>query len=68
MTPVKELIAHRRVPLKAGEASELRFLITDDSLCAVRENGKRVLEKGEYTLMIGGSSREIDLQWVRFRV
>lgn len=68
MTPVKELIAHRRVPLKAGEEAEIRFTITDDSLCAVRESGKRLLEKGEYTLMIGGSSRDMDLQWVRFRV
>jgi beta-glucosidase len=68
MTPDKELIAFRRVPLKAGEETELRFSITDDSLCAVREDGRRVLEKGEYTLMIGGSSRDLDLLWVRFRI
>ena len=68
MTPVKELIAHRRVPLRAGESAELRFPIPDDCLCAVRDDGRRVLEQGEYTLMIGGSSRDMDLLWVRFRV
>ena len=42
--------------------------IPDDALCAVRDDGRRVLEKGEYTLMVGGSSRDEDLTWVRFSV
>ena len=68
MTPVKQLIDYRRVPLVAGEEIELRFPIADDSLCAVRDDGRRVLEKGTYTLMIGGSSRDADLQWIHFAV
>ena len=68
MTPVKELIAFRRVPLKAGESVELRIPIEEDSLRCVRDDGSRVLLKGTYTLMIGGSSRDMDLQWVRFTV
>ena len=68
MTPVKQLIDYRRVPLAAGEEIELRFPIAEDSLCAMRDDGSRVLEKGTYTLMIGGSSRDADLQWVRFAV
>ena len=68
ITPVKELVAFRRVPLRAGESAEVRIPIAEDSLCAVRDDGRRVLEKGEYTLMIGGSSRDEDLQWVRFEV
>ncbi|NLI21617.1 MAG: glycosyl hydrolase [Clostridiales bacterium] len=68
MTPVKELVAYRRVPLRAGEETELTLPIPDDLLCAVRDDGTRALEKGEYTLMLGSSSRDADLQWVRFRV
>ncbi len=66
MTPVKELVAFRRVPLAAGESATLRIPIADDLLAAVRDDGSRVLEKGEYTLMLGGSSRDADLMWVRF--
>jgi len=66
MTPVRELIAYRRVPLAAGEETELRFAIDEDRLCAVRDDGRRVLERGDYTLMIGSSSREMDLQRVHF--
>jgi beta-glucosidase len=66
MTPVKELIDFRRVPLKAGERRELRFDVTMDRLAAVRADGSRVLEKGTYTLMVGSSSREEDLQKVLF--
>jgi hypothetical protein len=68
MTPVKELVAFRRVPVKAGETVNLMIPIEDDMLAAVRDDGSRVLEKGEYTLMIGGSSRDTDLTWVRFSV
>lgn len=68
ITPVKELVDFRRVPLAVGEEKELVFSIPDDRLCAVRDDGSRVLERGEYTLMVGSSSRDADLQWVRFRV
>ena len=37
-----------------------------DRLAAVRGDGSRVLEKGDYTLMVGPSSREQDLQKVLF--
>jgi beta-glucosidase len=66
MTPVKELIDFRRVPLKAGEAREIRFTLSMDRLAAVRADGSRVLEKGTYTLMVGPSSRDEDLQKVMF--
>jgi len=66
MTPVKELVDFRRVPLKAGESKEIRFDLQMDRLAAVHGDGTRVLEKGEYTLMTGPSSREEDLQKVSF--
>ena len=66
MTPDKELVAFRRVAVAAGQTEPVRIPIPDDCLCAVRDNGKRVLERGDYTLMVGGSSRDADLLWVRF--
>ncbi|MFH1512077.1 MAG: glycoside hydrolase family 3 N-terminal domain-containing protein [Bacillota bacterium] len=64
ITPVKELIDFARVPLSAGEAKEVRFALNMDRLAAARADGSRVLEKGTYTLMVGPSSRDEDLQKV----
>ncbi len=64
MTPVKELADFARVPLRAGEAREVSFTLNMDRLAAVREDGSRALEKGTYTLMVGSSSRDEDLQKV----
>ena len=66
MTPVKELIDFARVPLKAQEAKEVSFSIHTEPLKTVRTDGSRVLETGEYTLMVGSSSRDEDLQKVGF--
>jgi beta-glucosidase len=66
MTPVRELVDFRRVPLKAGERKEVRFDLVMDRLAAVHGDGTRVLEKGVYTLMTGPSSREEDLQKAAF--
>ncbi len=68
MTPVKELVAFCRVPLQAGETARLRIPIAQDRLRAVRDDGSRVLEKGVYTLMVGGSSRDGDLLRLHFDV
>ncbi len=66
MTPVKELIDFARVPLKAGQTEVVCFTIDMEALKAVHGDGKRVLEAGEYTLMVGPSSRDEDLQTVSF--
>ena len=66
ITPVKELIDFQRVPLQSGETREIRFTLPMDRLAAVRADGSRVLETGTYTLMVGPSSRDEDLQTVIF--
>lgn len=66
MTPVKELIDFRRVPLRAGQTEVVCFTVDMEALEAVRGDGSRVLETGEYTLFIGSSSRDEDLQAVTF--
>jgi len=66
MTPEKELIDFCRVPLQSGETKTVAFPIDMRRLHAVHADGSRVLEAGEYTLMVGASSRDEDLQTVQF--
>ena len=68
MTPEKELIDFARLPLNPGETKEVRFALPMGRLAAVRGSGERVLETGTYTIMIGSSSRDLDLQTVQFQL
>jgi beta-glucosidase len=68
MTPEKELIDFARLPLNPGETKEVRFALPMGRLAAVRGSGERVLETGTYTIMIGSSSCDLDLQTVQFQL
>ena len=60
--PVQELKAFQRVPLKAGETRELSFTITPEMLTILDQNMKRVIEPGEFRVMVGSSAADIRLQ------
>ncbi len=73
--PVKELKGFRRIFLKAGESAEVRFDVTPEMLSmwsapAPRGNahafpgtiGPWGIEPGDFTLMVGSSSANRDLQ------
>ena len=64
--PVKELKGFRRIHLKAGEQQQVAFTITPDMLSYYDAEGNSVLEPGEFILMTGPNSR--DLQSVRFNL
>ena len=64
--PVKELKGFRRIHLKAGEQQQVVFSITPDMLSYYDAEGNSVLEPGEFILMTGPNSR--DLQSVRFNL
>ncbi len=66
--PVKMLVDFKRVTLKPGEKQTVRFDIPYESLAIVDEDGKRVVEPGEFDLLIGTSSRDRDLKALRFSV
>lgn len=68
MTPIKELLTFARVTLAAGETKNVCLSIPEDGLLSVRDDGSRVLEKGEYTLMVGPSSQDEDLQSLFFTI
>lgn len=62
--PVMELKGFQRVRLKAGESKQLVFAITPEMLSMLNEKMQTVVEPGEFTIMIGASSRDIKLKQV----
>jgi beta-glucosidase len=66
--PVKELKGFERVSLRPGERTTVAFDITPESLAFFDVNMKYVVEPGEFEVMVGGSSRDSDLQKVILKV
>jgi len=62
--PVKELKGFRRVFLDSGQTVTVEFEITPELLAFYDVRMKRVVEPGEFEIMIGNSSRDTDLQTV----
>lgn len=61
ITPVKRLIAFRRVSLAAGESTTLEFAFRRRDFSFVNTKEERVTEAGEFEIMVGGSSADEDL-------
>jgi beta-glucosidase len=66
--PVKELKGFQKVTLKAGETKTVAMDITPDSLAFYDVNMKYVVEPGAFSIMVGNSSRDLDLQTVQLTV
>jgi len=66
--PVKELKGFEKVTLRPGETKKVALGITPDSLAFYDINMKYVVEPGEFTIMVGNSSRDEDLQKVTLTV
>ena len=60
--PVLELKGFDRIHLKKGESKEVRFEITPELLSMLNEQMERVVEPGEFRIMIGASSNDIRLR------
>ncbi len=60
--PVMELKGFQRVHLRKGETKELFFKITPELLSMLDINLKRIVEPGEFRIMIGTSSNDIRLR------
>lgn len=60
--PVMELKGFQRIHLKAGESKLITFKITPELLSMLDINLKRIVEPGEFRIMIGASSRHIHLR------
>ena len=68
MTPVKQLIGFEKVALKAGETQTIRFSFPKEAFSLVTPDEKRVVEPGEFILMLGSSSKDEDLLRISFQI
>ncbi|TDQ85390.1 glycoside hydrolase family 3 N-terminal domain-containing protein [Paraburkholderia silvatlantica] len=59
--PVRELKAFARVPLAAGARTRVNVKLPVDMLNFTDARGERIVEPGEFDLMVGSSSRDIHL-------
>jgi beta-glucosidase len=66
--PVKELKAFKRVFLKNGESMEVSFDITPEMLQCFGADNKWIVEPGDFTIMVGSSSDDDDLQELKLTV
>jgi beta-glucosidase len=64
--PVKELKGFERISLAPGESKTVSFRITPDKLSFLDQGMKRVVEPGEFDVMVGTSSTKF--QTVRLEV
>ncbi len=64
--PVKELKGFKRLTLNPGQTVTVEFPITPEALSFLDLNMHRVVEPGEFDIMVGPNS--IDLQTVKLRV
>jgi beta-glucosidase len=56
--PVKELKGFQKFSLNAGETKQLEFILTAAELGFYSNDGKFIIEPGEFAVMVGGSSAE----------
>nr|WP_321356466.1 glycoside hydrolase family 3 N-terminal domain-containing protein [uncultured Draconibacterium sp.] len=60
--PIKQLIDFKPIFLKKGEQKQVTFTIAKDQLSIIDTNYERVVESGDFKLMIGAASDNIRLQ------
>ncbi len=56
-TPIKELAAFKRISLGVGEERVVEFTIKNKQLSFLDKNMKRIVEAGDFELMLEGSNR-----------
>ena len=57
--PVKELKGFQRIALRKGESKTVTITLTQESLSFYDENGKLIFEPGEFDIMMGPNSRDV---------
>jgi beta-glucosidase len=60
--PVMELKGFQRIHLSPGQSREIIFTITPTMLSMLNKDLNRVVEPGDFRIMIGASSRDIRLK------
>jgi beta-glucosidase len=62
--PVMELKSFERIHLKPGESKTVSFEITPEALQMYDINMKKVVEPGDFRIMVGASSKDIRLRGI----
>ena len=62
--PVTELKGFLRLHLKPGETADESFMIGSEALSMLNKELKRVVEPGDFRIMIGASSKDIRLRGI----
>jgi beta-glucosidase len=56
IVPLHSLIGFQRIRLKSGERTDITFTITPEMMEMVNDAGERILEPGEFRVIVGGCS------------
>lgn len=60
--PIKELKGFKRITLKAGESQKVTFELDSEALSMLDKDMHRLVEAGDFRIMIGASSKDIRLR------
>jgi beta-glucosidase len=53
-TPIRSLAGIKRIFLKPGEKQTVSFTLGPEQMTVIDDQGKRVVEPGEFTVSVGG--------------
>ncbi len=62
--PITELKGFQRIHLRPGETRDMSFIVTPDMLSMLNKDMKRVVEPGNFRIMIGSSCKDIRLRGI----
>ncbi|MDU1891227.1 MAG: glycoside hydrolase family 3 N-terminal domain-containing protein [Dysgonomonas sp.] len=60
--PIKQLKHFERIFLKKNEEKQIAFTVTKDDLSVINKKMEKIVEPGDFTIMIGSSSDNIKLE------
>jgi beta-glucosidase len=66
--PIKELKGFQKINLKKGESKTVEIELTPKSFEFLDIDMKPIIEAGEFSIMIGNSSQDIDLQKIKLTI
>ncbi|WP_233098719.1 glycoside hydrolase family 3 C-terminal domain-containing protein [Aureibaculum flavum] len=62
--PIKELKGFQRISIKAGEQQMVTFQLGPEKLSMLDKDLKRLVESGDFRIMIGASSKDVRLRGI----
>ena len=62
--PITELKGFQRIHLQAGESKTVRFIVNPEMLSMLDINLKKIVEPGDFRMMLGASCKDIRLRGI----